>query len=171
MASGSSSAEFQQELSAWGKGQVVSQDNECPRWATLCAGLVFVICVICYLYYLLSCVFCVICYLDFKLSHCSCTIPCAGWFLTAWHKSRCVPRDYQPRNWFYHAGMAMSVGHFLDCLLTWEGPTHCGQYHPWAGGPGCFKKTGWASHENKPVSSSPPRAVSSSCLQVPGLEF
>ena len=28
----------------------------------------------------------------------------------------------------------------------WEGPAHCGWYHPWAGGPGVYKKAGWASH-------------------------
>lgn len=29
--------------------------------------------------------------------------------------------------------------------LMWEGPVHCGRSHPWAGGPGCCKKTVWAS--------------------------
>jgi hypothetical protein len=36
-----------------------------------------------------------------------------------------------------------------------EGPAHCGWYHPWAGGPGCYNKAGWASHEEQASKQHP----------------
>lgn len=38
----------------------------------------------------------------------------------------------------------VSIEHFLDSWLAWEGPAHCG-WHPWTHGPGLYKKAGLAS--------------------------
>jgi hypothetical protein len=55
------------------------------------------------------------------------------------------------------------VGHLLDGWLMWKASAHCGQCHPWAGGPGCVRKL-W----NKPISSMAGFCFSS-CLPVPAL--
>lgn len=40
-------------------------------------------------------------------------------------------------------------GHFMNWWLLWEGSTHYGPCHPWSGGHGLYKKTNWASLEEK----------------------
>lgn len=56
------------------------------------------------------------------------------------------------------------MAHILDWWLMWEGPAQYGQWHPWAGILGCFKKADLRSHENKLVSCTPPWLGSSSCF-------
>lgn len=34
-----------------------------------------------------------------------------------------------PKDWL----VGKSVGHFLKLMIMWEGPVHCGWYHPWVG--------------------------------------
>jgi hypothetical protein len=46
--------------------------------------------------------------------------------------------------------------------------THYRWDHPWASGPGFYKKAGWASHRSKPP-THPHSLCVSSCLQVPAL--
>lgn len=59
----------------------------------------------------------------------------------------------------------MSVGHFLDCWPMWESPAHWAWCHPWAGGPGRYKKSSWIPEpRNKPVSSVPNGLCFNSCL-------
>lgn len=60
-------------------------------------------------------------------------------------------------------GFGQSVGCFVNCLLTEEGPAHCGRGHPWEGGPGLVKKEREAMHICGHCFSS--------CLPVPVLSF
>jgi hypothetical protein len=50
---------------------------------------------------------------------------------------------------------------FWVLWLIEEGPFYCGWCYPWAGGPGCYKNTSWASHEEQ-ASKQHPSMVSAS---------
>lgn len=69
-----------------------------------------------------------------------------------------------PSNW--------PVGHFLNWWLMWKSPAS-GWCHPWASGPGCYKKGSWANHEEPQTDSkqhsllvSATVPASGSCLEL-----
>jgi hypothetical protein len=65
--------------------------------------------------------------------------------------------------------ISKSVGNFLDWWLMREGLPHWWQCHPWAYGPGLYKKAKWASHGEARQYALFLLASFSSCLQVPVL--
>ena len=49
----------------------------------------------------------------------------------------------------------------LDWWFMWEVTAHWDWYHPWAHGPGWYKKAGWASHEEQASKQHAPMASAS----------
>lgn len=65
--------------------------------------------------------------------------------------------------------MGMSVGHFRDSWLVWEG--QCGWGCPQAGGTELYKKTGGASHGKLTSKQHSSMACFGYCLCIPALVF
>lgn len=83
---------------------------------------------------------------------------CASSLLSSWHKLK-KELKLPPSDW---------------PVAMWEGPVHCGWYHPWSGGLGWYKKASWESNGKQasiPLWSwlqlLPPSFPLSSCLGFP----
>jgi hypothetical protein len=68
-------------------------------------------------------------------------------FMSTWHRLESSgDGNYNWENASIKLGYRRVCKIFSQLVISGGGPTHCGWFYPWAGGPGLYKKAGWASH-------------------------
>ena len=91
---------------------------------------------------------------------------CAGYFMAIWHNPRTIREEGASTE--KKIPQAQAVGtpvlHFLNWWLRKE--AYCGRCHPWAGGPGFYKKASWASHGEQANKQHPSVAYVSTVASV-----
>lgn len=70
--------------------------------------------------------------------------------MSIWHKLSHLGEGTSPKKMpVPRLAYRQARGAFSWLMIDVRGPAHCGQCYLWAVGSGCYKKAGWASHEEQ----------------------